>query len=230
MTEWTLVTGASRGIGYGLAEQYLKHGHHVIAAARHPGGARELWEMERDYPLRCRLLELDVTNDASIAEAVKSLGDITIGTLIHNAGVAPEISGGLKEATADGAMKAFTVNVIGPMNLTKALLPRLAAAKHPKLVAVSSKMGSIADNTSGGAYAYRMSKAALNMLVKSLAIDHPQIISAVVHPGWVKTAMGGDKAPTTVFESTTGLYHVITRLTEAHSGRFFDFQGKELPW
>lgn len=224
-----LITGANRGIGLGLTEQLLSKGWEVIATARNPDGSRELWETERDYGKRCQIEELDVTSDADLKRLAAKLKGRPIDLLINNAGVMPERDG-FEKVSADAMLKGFTVNVLGPLKVTQALLPNLKAGTHPVVGTVTSKMGSIADNSSGGYYAYRVSKAAVNMVNKSFAVDFPEIISVVLHPGWVKTAMGGDQAPTSVEESTQGMLQVLLGAKPEDSGKFFDFRGKEIPW
>jgi NAD(P)-dependent dehydrogenase (short-subunit alcohol dehydrogenase family) len=126
----------------------------------------------------------------------------------------------------------FRINTIGPTHLTDTLVPNLTSGKRKLVVCITSLLGSIADNTSGGYYAYRSSKAGLNAVVKSLSIDlKPRGIAAVVlHPGWVKTDMGGANAPLEAKESVGGMRSVIARLSLKDSGSFFDYHGKELPW
>ncbi len=225
-----LVTGANRGIGLGLTEQLLAKGYHVIATARNPDGARELWEAERDYGARCEIHELDVTSDADLDKLAKALSGRPIDLLINNAGVMPEKSGKFADVTADAMLKGFTVNVLGPMRVMQKLLPNLKASGKAVVGTVTSKMGSVADNTSGGYYAYRISKTAVNMLNKSFAVDHPDVVSVVLHPGWVRTAMGGDNAPVTVEDSAKGMLQVLATVNAEQSGKFFDFSGKEIPW
>ncbi len=225
-----LVTGANRGIGLGLTEQLLAKGYHVIATARNPDGARELWEAERDYGTRCEIHELDVTSDADLDKLVKALKGRPIDLLINNAGVMPEKPGKFTDVTADAMLKGFTVNVLGPMRVMQKLLPNLKASGKAVVGTVTSKMGSVADNTSGGYYAYRISKTAVNMLNKSFAVDHPDVVAVVLHPGWVKTAMGGDNAPVTVEDSAKGMLQVLSTVKAEQSGKFFDFSGKEIPW
>ncbi len=225
-----LVTGANRGIGLGLTEQLLAKGYTVIATARNPDGARELWEAERDFGKRCEIHELDVTSDADLDKLVKALNGRPIDLLINNAGVMPEKPGRFTDVSADAMLKGFTVNVLGPMRVLQKLLPNLKASGKAVVGTVTSKMGSIADNSSGGYYAYRVSKAAVNMMNKSFAIDHPDVVSVVLHPGWVKTAMGGANAPLSVEDSVKGMLEVLGSAKAEHSGKFFDYSGKEIPW
>ena len=132
-------------------------------------------------------------------------------------------------ATKD-LVKMFDVNAVGAVRVTQSLLPALLKSERPIVANISSKMGSISDNTGGGHYGYRMSKAAMNMFNKSLAVDFPKLIAVCFHPGWVQTEMGGKAAPTSVGESVSGLGELIDKLEPKHSGRFFDFNGEELPW
>lgn len=229
MTKTALITGTSRGIGLGLAQLYLAKGYRVFAAARCPDASRDLWEMERDFGARVKLLKLDVTVPADVEEAAKALGDQPIDLLIHNAGVLPKDVPFTQVSDAD-MTKALDVNVLGPLRLTRRLLANLRAVSKPTVAAITSRMGSVADNTSGRYYAYRASKAALNMTMKSFAVDHPGIMTVLIHPGWVQTDMGGQGATVTIEESVRGIATVLDGMSAEQTGRFFDFRGKEVPW
>jgi NAD(P)-dependent dehydrogenase (short-subunit alcohol dehydrogenase family) len=228
-----LITGANRGIGLGLTKQLLEQGHPVYATTRNIEASRDLLMLKEKFKDLCRLLELDVEKPESIYAMSKGVGGIanqSIDVLINNAGVYVDdfqIDTGFK---VDQIQKSFQVNTIGPMLVTQALLPLLRRAGRPIVATMTSKMGSIGDNSSGGHYAYRMSKAALNMWCRSFAVDHKDIISVVLHPGWVKTEMGGSAAPISIDESCKGLIKVIDSLTLQKSGKFFDFQGKPIEW
>jgi len=225
-----LITGANRGIGLGLTRLFLASGYQVLAAARNPDGARDLWELESEYKGRCQLVPLDVAAPTSVKQLARELRGRGIDILINNAGVYPDANLSFDRLTVDDFTKAFTVNTLGPIQVTQALLPNLRAS-HSRIVAVvSSRMGSIADNTSGGAYAYRISKAAVDMFVKTLSNDEPDLIAVALHPGWVKTEMGGSAAPVEVDDSAAGLHHVLTSLKPRDTGRFIDFKGKDIPW
>lgn len=134
-----------------------------------------------------------------------------------------------KLSIADMEM-TFRTNTFSPVVVVKTFLPNLKRGKSPRLINITSLMGSIADNSSGGYYAYRMSKTALNMFAKSFSIDYPDIITLTLHPGWVRTNMGGPEAPTLPRESARGLYALIKQAHKDQSGHFMDFRGKELPW
>ncbi len=225
-----VITGANRGIGFGLTKKYLSAGHTVWATCRNPHGSRELWELEQDYGPKCQVLELDVCDNSNIAALKSKLKGITVDLLINNAGVFPEGSKDLVNLNADNLMKAFRVNTVGPALVCQALQENLEKGGLGKVINITSKMGSLADNTSGAYYAYRISKTALNMFNKSFALDYPKIMSVVVHPGWVQTDMGGSSAPTTVEESVDGIFKLSLAIEKSHSGRFFDYQSKEIPW
>ncbi len=229
-TRTVLITGANRGLGYGMTQQFLNAGLSVIATARHADGARDLWELEHAYGARCRVLTLDVTSDSDLRKAAAALAGQPLDILVNNAGVLAEADQDFAKVTADALLKSFTVNTVGPLRVTQALLPNLTAAADPIVATLTSKMGSITDNTSGGAYAYRISKAAVNMFNKSFALDHKGVTAVVLHPGWVQTDMGGAGAPLSVEASVAGLVKIILGLKRKDSGKFYDYSGEELPW
>jgi NAD(P)-dependent dehydrogenase (short-subunit alcohol dehydrogenase family) len=154
-----------------------------------------------------------------------------VDVLINNAGVYLDPSGsGLEQTESQMLLETFNVNTVGPVRVTRALLPFLRAAKNPKVATISSLMGSLADNKSGNAYAYRMSKTAVNMFVKTFSLDEGGVIAIALHPGWVKTEMGGSGAPLEPAKSAEGLWTVIETCTPADTGKFFNHAGRELPW
>lgn len=222
-----VITGASRGLGLEFVRQYAADGEKIIAACRRPESATALKAIKGDI----RLIALDVADAGSIHALADTIGNEPIDILINNAGVygKAQTLGKMDYAAWEDV---FRINAIGPMHLTDALLPRIAASKRRLVVGITSLMGSIADNSSGGYYAYRSSKAGLNAVFKSLSIDlKPHGVSAVLlHPGWVKTDMGGVNAPLEPSESVSGMRAVIARLGIKDSGRFLDYRGKELPW
>jgi NAD(P)-dependent dehydrogenase (short-subunit alcohol dehydrogenase family) len=222
-----LITGASRGLGLEFVRQYAADGERVIAACRHPESATGLRGIKGDV----RAVALDIADAGSIHALADTLGTEPIDILINNAGVYGKAQS-LGKMDYAAWEDVFRVNTIGPMHLTDALLPRIVAGQRKLIVAITSQMGSIDDNTSGGYYAYRSSKAGLNAVVKSLSVDlKPRGIAAVVlHPGWVKTDMGGANAPLEAKDSVAGMRSVIGKLSIKDSGRFFDYHGKELPW
>jgi NAD(P)-dependent dehydrogenase (short-subunit alcohol dehydrogenase family) len=215
-----LITGATRGIGLEFARQYGMEGWRVIATARAPAEARDL------NATGARVEALDAADPASIAALASRLGGEPVDVLIANAGIYPP---GLDAA---GWSAAFATNCIGPTLLAQALRANLRAGDLRRIVAISSLMGSIADNSSGGSIAYRSSKAALNAAWHSLAIELAPdgIVAAVLHPGWVQTDMGGPRAQIDTYASVSGLRQVIANLSSEQNGDFFNYDGQRLPW
>jgi len=217
-----LITGASRGIGREFARQYEAGGWRVIATCRDPS----------KYDLEGEVYRLDVTDPDSVAALHRELNGEAIDLLINNAGIyGPR---GVEFGSLDyGAWEeVLRTNVLGPMRVAEALAAQVAASEKKRMVFISSKVGSIADNSSGGSYIYRSSKTALNMAVKSLSLDlsGKGVICILLHPGWVQTDMGGASAPIDAATSVAGMRGVIDRADAADSGRFFNYDGNELPW
>ena len=220
------ISGANRGIGLEFVRQYAAEGWKVIATVRDPSARSELNEVAGDITVR----PLDFDADFFEIDWNGAVGTEPIDVFIANAGAwGPERIDTIDDAAA--GVNLLAVNSVGPVVLAKAALPLVAAAKG-KLVAITSKMGSISDNGSGGYIAYRSSKAALNAAWRSLALDSaPQgVTAAVLHPGWVQTRMGGANAPLTVEQSVSGLRQVISGLTPEKNGGFFNYDGSRIPW
>lgn len=220
-----LVTGANRGIGRALAETLSERGHEVIAASRRPA------EPSLDGQ-GLRRLALDVTDQKSITAAAAAVADEPLDILVNNAGIFGPRGAGLGRIDDAVWHDVFATNVIGAYRVSEAFLPYLRRGRDKKLVTISSRMGSMGDNTSGGEYVYRSSKAAVNAVMRSLAIDlsGEGITVTVLHPGWVRTDMGGASATLDVATSAAGLANVILGLTPADSGSFLDYQGAPLAW
>ncbi len=224
-----VITGAKTGIGLELVKQAAKKGARIIAGVRGAAGAREL--LSAIGP-RGDVLELDVTSDSSVRAFADQLRTRAkcIDVLINNAGIYRDGSASIETIDSSMILESFDANAAGPVRVTQSLLPFLRAAQAPKVITVTSAMGSLSDNKSGGAYAYRMSKAAANMFVRNFAVDEREITSVAVHPGWVKTKMGGAGAPLEPAKSAEGLWTVIESITPSDSGKFFNHAGRELPW
>lgn len=217
-----VLTGANRGLGLEFARQYAADGWNVVATCRDPDGADELRALGENV----RIERLDVTDWPAVEAFGGRLESESLDLLICNAGV-----GDWGEPEPDRWLHGFAVNCIAPTLLARALVDRVESASG-KIVALTSKMGSIADNGSGGSIAYRSSKAALNAAWRSLAIDWKDrdVALAMLHPGWVQTDMGGPRALITAEQSVSGLRDVIDGLTRESSGAFLDYQGKTIPW
>ena len=220
------VTGAGRGLGLEFAKQYAADGWRVIATVRDPKKAGALQALGSAVTVH----RLDVRDFKATAELGRELGREAIDAVIANAGISPGHKVSIADVEEDAWLETFAVNSVAPMALAGALLPALKHGEQKKLIAITSRMGSIGENTSGGSYPYRASKAALNAAWHSLANDHREVIAVVLHPGWVRTDMGGSGAPVGPKDSIAGMRRVIAKLTPKDTGRFFDFEGKELPW
>jgi NAD(P)-dependent dehydrogenase (short-subunit alcohol dehydrogenase family) len=219
----SIVTGANRGIGLALVAELKKRGGTVVAACR-----KSSPELAK---LGVEVVEgIDVATDAGVAALVAAVGSRSIDLLVNNAGIL--VWGDrLGELNLDGIRKQFEVNALAPLRVTDALRDRLA--KGGKVALVTSRMGSIDDNSSGGAYGYRMSKAALNMAGKSLAVDlrGRGVAVAILHPGMVRTDMlAGYTAQVEPDESARGLLARVDELTMGTSGGFWHANGQKLPW
>ena len=220
-----LITGANRGIGLELARQYTAAGWRVIGTARKPESAQELIALGAD------VIQLDVTDPSSTERLSREVGARPVDLLINNAGILPMMPT-LDGIDMDDYQRVMEVNALGPVRVTRAVLSKLRAGRLKVIVNISSNLGSIAGNTNGGFYGYRESKAALNMFTKSLAAElGPEGFTCIVlHPGWVRTDMGGPSAPTTVQESVLGIRRVIDGLSGSENGTFWSFVGEQLPW
>ncbi|MCP9927765.1 SDR family oxidoreductase [Cyanobium sp. CH-040] len=217
-----LITGANRGIGLEFCRQLSGRGASVVAVCRHTSPELEQLDVRVETGI-------DITDAAAGEELRGRLGDLSLDLLIHNAGLLEADS--LESVEADSLRRQFEVNAVAPLLLTRSLLPLLHEGS--KLVLITSRMGSIADNGSGGYYGYRMSKTALCMAGKSLAIDlAPRGIAvAILHPGMVSTRMTGfTSSGISPRTSVEGLLQRIDALTPASSGRFLHANGEELPW
>jgi NAD(P)-dependent dehydrogenase (short-subunit alcohol dehydrogenase family) len=228
----TLITGANRGLGLEFTRQYLAEGYAVLAACRSPDRADALRQLERDGSGALTLLEVDVADTASVKRAASRLRSPTIDILVNCAGVIGAHGQTIGSLDYHDWMQVLEVNVMGPARMCEAFLDRLAQSDRRLIVTITSGMGSLADNTSGGSIPYRTSKAAVNMLMRTAAIDlKPRGITCVVlNPGWVKTDMGGPNAKLSAEESVGGMRRVISKLGPEDSGRFYNYDGREYPW
>ncbi|GAB4389641.1 MAG: SDR family oxidoreductase [Thermodesulfovibrionales bacterium] len=226
-----LVTGSNRGLGLELSRQYAEDGWRVIACCRKPRGARELAALARRHG-GVSVHGLDVTDEEGIRELARELRGEKIDILFNNAGTSAPRRQEFGPIDTAGWVEAFRVNAIGPYIMAAAFAGHVARSDRKVIAAMSSIMGSVEENGSGGYYAYRSSKAALNMVMKGLAADlRPRgIITVCLHPGWVRTRMGGPGATQTPEESAAGLRRQLASLTQADSGRFITYLGEPLPW
>ncbi|OLS32630.1 MAG: C-factor [Candidatus Heimdallarchaeota archaeon AB_125] len=231
------ITGASRGLGFEFTKQYLERGDYVIASCRKPEKADDLKEMKTRFSDRLTIVQLDVADEQSrntvFEEIEKEFDNIDI--LINNAGI---ISGNEEESSVLGEIykedfsKVFLVNTIAPLLMSERFLPLLENSSNAKIVNISSQNGSIALRNVGGKYSYSTSKAALNMVTKVLSNDlrDKGIVALAIHPGWIKTDMGGSNAPLEIEEPISQIIDLTERSGLSDSGKFLDREGKEVPW
>ncbi len=236
-----LITGAGRGLGLEFVTQYVTEGYNVIATCRNPDKAAALQELAAKNP-SIHIETLDILDTQSIKALADRLKVASVDILLNNAGI---ISGNSKPVTIDNKSdgqnfgfidpeawsRALRMNTIAPIMVVQAFTPHLMQGTDRKVVSISSKMGSIS-GMGHGYIAYRTSKAALNAAMSTISADltAKKITWVNLHPGWVKTDMGGPDADLTPQESVTGMRKVIAGLTIKNSGHFLDYAGKTIPW
>jgi NAD(P)-dependent dehydrogenase (short-subunit alcohol dehydrogenase family) len=227
-----LITSANRGLGLEFAAQYAADGWCVYAACRNPDSAASLAQLARRAPAQIHILAMDVTHGASVARAAADLADVAIDVLINSAGIIGKPQQRFGNVDYESWLQVLDVNTLGPLRVTEAFIEHLARSERKLVVTITSGMGSLADNTSGGSIAYRSSKAAVNMVMRSAAIDlAPRGIACVlINPGWVRTDMGGAAAPLSVTQSVTAQRKLMQSWGLAQSGKFFNYDGREYPW
>ena len=224
-----LITGANRGLGLEFVRQYSQLGWLVLACSRDPSKASELKVLQEEHS-SIEIFQLDVEKLNEIESLSNTLKDRTIDILINNAGIYR--SGSLGNLDTNEWIESFKVNTIAPYIVIESFLNHVMKSDLKKIISITSKMGSIDDNTSGGSYIYRTSKTALNSMMKSMTHDLEShgISTLTLHPGWVKTDMGGSNAWIDTTESVTGMIEQIKKLSQENSGRYLDYSGKTIKW
>ena len=231
--ETTLITGANRGIGLEFSRQLAEDGWCVLACSRDLEKSDALNKLAAEYPERITLYALDVTDHRQIEKLSQILANKPIDLLINNAGVFPDINDrSFGQTDYDSWAHAFLVNTMAPLKMAEEFIAQITQSSRKTIVTITSKMGSVADNGRGGSYIYRSSKSAVNMVIKSIAIDleSNDIISVLLHPGWVRTDMGGPSGLISVEQSVSGMLSVIRAVTSADSGKFIAYDGQIIPW
>ncbi len=226
-----LITGANRGIGLELSKQFAADGWQVLACCRNPADADALQELSNRYS-SIEVFALDVTDCDQVTALAQQLGERPIDILLNNAGIFGPKDVGFGDVEAATWRQVLEVNTIAPMMLVQALVEQVASSQQKLVAMISSKVGSIADNSSGGGYLYRSSKTALNQVVKSLSIDLAVRNIAVIslHPGWVRTDMGGPNGEIDAAESIGGLKSILEVTGPEQNGRFIEYNGNSIPW
>jgi NAD(P)-dependent dehydrogenase (short-subunit alcohol dehydrogenase family) len=227
-----LITGANRGLGFEFASQYAADGWRVFAACRDPTAASELQRLAQNSRNMLSIVALDVTDGESVRTAARQHEDVAIDVLINSAGIAGASGQTTGNVDYDSWTHVFDVNTMGPLRVIESFIDHIARSEGRLVVTITSGMGSLADNTTGGFIPYRSSKAAVNMVMRSAAIDlAPRRINCVlVNPGWVRTDIGGPKAPLLPQESVTAMRRLINTLGPKHSGKFYNYDGRKYPW
>ena len=218
-----LITGCDSGLGRSLAKQYADGGCAVIATYRDLGN-------RQPHPGNVRHYALDVADGGSFSALKREIGDEPLDLMISNAGISGQV-GALGGLDFEHAESLLQVNLIGALRLVDAFVDNVAAGRG-RIVLISSRMGSIGLNASGGSYAYRASKAGLNALGRSLAIDlFPRGVTVVmIHPGWLRTDAGSPDAPFDADESASRIRDVVRRLGNHETGHFLSYDGNLIPW
>ena len=232
-----LITGANRGIGFELARQYAVAGDALVfAGCRTPQRAETLHALSSQHSDQVVVSQLDVDDAASIAAAVAAVGERAGGLdlLVNNAGISPHgehQSRQLGSLSAADVSEVITTNAVGALIVTQAFRELLQAGDNPRVAMISSGLGSL-ERSRGSGYAYRMSKAAMNMAARCLAFDAAMdgVITVTVAPGWVRTDMGGESAPLSPEESASGLRTLFAGLSNGDNGKFFHYDGSTVPW
>lgn len=223
-----LITGGGRGIGLALTQEFSAKGYKVAGTYRDEKSAAGLLQLSRENK-DVIAVKADVTKTGSLMAVIDLLNTWgTVDVLVNNAGVIGEKGASLLKMEIEKLHDVFDVNTLGPMRVCRAVIPFMKSGGT--IAQITSLMGSIADNGSGGYYDYRMSKAALNMFNSCLAKEFQELKCLVLHPGWVQTDMGGAGATVTTEDCARGLFKLISNGANAKSGHFYDYAGKELPW
>ncbi len=225
-----MITSANRGLGLEFVRQYAADGWTIFAACRNPDAADDLHELTRSGSIT--VLPIDVTDLSSVRHAAAGLNGESIDVLLNSAGIIGKPGQRTGHIDYESWEQVLNVNTMGPLRVTEAFVEHVARGERKLIVTITSGLGSLTDNTSGGSIPYRSSKAAVNMAMRSAAIDlAPRGIACVlVNPGWVKTDMGGPGAPLTPSESVAALKSLIATFGLAHSGKFFHYDGREYAW
>ena len=223
-----LLAGASRGLGLGLAAEYLDRGWHVIATARAPDAATDLASLSAAHPGRLTVEQLDVADPASVAALAHRLQGRGVDALFVVAGISTNSNALIQDVPQPDIAREFITNSTAPIALAEALQPNLAPGAT--VAFMTSILGSIASNAGGGMELYRASKSALNMLASCYALRHKATPVLLIHPGWVRTELGGPNAPVDVPTSARGMADTIAHHATKPGLAYLDYQGSKLPW
>lgn len=226
-----LITGANRGIGLEFCKQYLEQGYKVFACCRDVSRAEQLKQLQHEFADNMVIITLDVASETSIQQLQASLSNEPVDIVINNAGIF-SVNNDNDLLNSKSWQPIFQINAIAPYLLTQLLIDNLIRGHQKKVINISSEMGSISLNHTGGHTPYRASKAALNAITKNLAIEVTDkgITLVAIHPGWVQTDMGGPNGQLSPQASVSAMRELIEKMTLTDSGKFYNYTGEELPW
>ena len=235
-----LITGTNRGFGLLMTEMFAKDGWRVLACCRNPDGATELRDLQERFADQIELHALDVSDFDAIDALAAQMKGRPVDLLLNNAGILGNrnMDQGTLEDQAFGNSDwaewemLYRVNTMAPMKMAEAFIEHVSASDQKKIVTLTSVVGSIGGSIFGGLYAYRASKAAANAVMKGMSIELAErgITAFPIHPGFAKTDMGGSRADIDPIEGAQGVFNVVTAATPDYAGRFWTYEGKELPW
>jgi NAD(P)-dependent dehydrogenase (short-subunit alcohol dehydrogenase family) len=227
-----LITGANRGIGLEHTRRFASRGVKVYATARAPDEAKDLQALARAYSDFVTVLPYDASAPDAAHGLKAALGDVALDLFLANAGVMGGKRQSFGSVDIEEVIDTLRINALAPLQLAEALADNVARSQRKLMGFQSSLMGSVGDNGSGGYYGYRIAKAALNMIAKGVSNDlrGRGVIAVALHPGWVQTRMGGASAPVTIERCVEGQQNLLDGLTLARSGKFYNYDGRELPW
>ncbi|MFO2625237.1 SDR family oxidoreductase [Legionella pneumophila serogroup 1] len=219
-----LITGANRGIGLEFSRQLKKKGYYIIGCSRNPEQADNLKQFADE------VIKLDVTNDNDITSMVKTLNNRPIDLLVNNAGTSGEQGVTVGNVNRENFMNVLNVNCISVVKICDALLPNIKSSEEKSILAISSRMGSISDNEQGRSYAYRSSKAALNCAF-AIDVESTGVHVMLIHPGWVKTDMGGPNGLVEVQASVSGMLEQVQKnMSKSHAEVLQRFDDDTIAW
>ena len=226
------ITGANRGLGLGFVKNFLEKNAQVFCTTRNISKSNDLMKYKRKYPNNLEICEMDLISESTSNVLSDFLGTKPVDIFINNAGIIGNSNQHFKGVSSNSWVEVLKINLIAPLLITQSIIKNIEISFDKKIYFISSKVGSIDDNRSGGMYTYRSSKTALNQVVKSLSIDlKPLGISVIsLHPGWVRTDMGGPNALISVDQSIDGMMSVISNTNIKNSGQFLNYDGNEIPW
>lgn len=231
MNKTIFITGANRGVGFEFVRQYAEDGCNVIATCRDTSSAKELIDLANQMG-NITVEALDIGDQPNIKSIAEKYNGQAIDILVNNAGIIDRVNNSIMEASRDSMIELFNINFFGTLAITQALLPNILKSETKRIITLSTKVSSIDDNRSGGKYGYRCSKIALNMAMKNIALEYKKqgLRIILLHPGWVRTSMGGKLALISTEKSVAGMRETMAKYIDESLANFYDYKGEVIPW